>query len=72
MTVTFSIPLDIPDVEIIEVKQDKQGSYLITVESTLDYAYCHVCGREITRYKGHDRPITLRHLPILGHAVYVQ
>lgn len=72
MTVTFSIPLDIPDVEIIEVKQDKQGTYLITVESTLDYTYCHHCGRKITQCKGHDRPITLRHLPILGHAVYVR
>jgi transposase len=72
MTVSFCIPLDILDVEIIEVKQDKQGVYLITVESTLDYTQCHACGQKITQYKGHDRPITLRHLPILGHAVYVR
>ena len=57
MTVTFPIPLDIPDVEIIEVKQDKQGAYLITVESTLDYTSCHNCGRKIAQCKGHDRPI---------------
>jgi transposase len=72
MAVKLSIPLDIPDVDIIEVKQDKQGAYFITVESTLDYTQCHTCGRRITQYKGHDRPITLRHLPILGHAVYVR
>jgi transposase len=72
MKVNLSIPLDIPDVDIIEVKQDKQGAYFITVESILDYTQCHACGRKITQYKGHDRPITLRHLPILGHAVYVR
>ena len=72
MSTELSIPLDIPDVEILDIKLNKRGEYIITVESTLDSSHCHQCGRKITQCIGHDRPITLRHLPILGHAVYLQ
>lgn len=72
MSTKLSIPLDIPDVEILDIKLNNRGEYIISVESTLDSTHCHQCGRKITQYIGHDRPITLRHLPILGHAVYLQ
>jgi transposase len=68
----LSIPLDIPDVEVVDIKTNKQGDYVITVESTLDSATCHQCGREISKFHSHDRAITLRHLPILGHQVYLR
>ena len=38
---------------------------LIQVESTLKGTQCHRCGRKIDRFHGYDRPIRLRHLPIL-------
>jgi transposase len=44
----------------------------VTVKSTLDSAHCHQCGRKISKCIGHDRAITLRHLSILGHAVYLR
>ena len=68
----LSISLDIPDVAVIDIKTNKQGDYVITVESTLDSATCHQCGREIKKFHSHDRAITLRHLPILGHQVYIR
>ncbi len=68
----LSIPLDIPDVQVIDIKTNKRGDYVITVESTLDSTSCHQCGREISKYHSHDRAITLRHLPILGHQVYIR
>jgi len=67
-----SIPLDIPDVEVIDIKTNKKGDYVITVESTLERTTCHQCGREISKFHSHDRAITLRHLPILGHQVYIR
>jgi transposase len=69
MTTKLSIPLDLPDVEVLDIELNKRGEYLITVESTLDSTHCHQCGRKITHCIGHDRAITLRHLSILGRAV---
>ena len=68
----ISIPLDIPDVKVLEIGTNKKGDYVITVESTLNHTSCHRCGREISKFHSHDRPITLRHLPILGHQVYIR
>jgi transposase len=72
MSPKLSIPLDIPDVEVLDIKLNKRGEYIITVESTLDSTHCHQCGRKITQCIGHDRAITLRHLSILGRAVYLR
>ena len=72
MSTKLSIPLDLPDIEILDIKQNKRGDYIITVESTLDSTSCRQCGRKISQCIGHDRAITLRHLSILGHAVYLR
>jgi transposase len=72
MSKKLSIPLDLPDVEVVDIKLNKRGEYIVTVESTLDSAPCHQCGRKITKCIGHDRAITLRHLSILGHPVYIR
>jgi transposase len=68
----LSIPLDIPDVRVLDTKMNKKGDYIITVESTINSTTCQQCGREISQFHSHDRPITLRHLPILGHRVYLR
>ncbi len=67
----FHIPLDIPDVEIKNVRVNGSGDYIITIESTRDNAICSHCGNQITKPNGHGREIELRHLPILGHHVYI-
>jgi len=72
MSAKVSIPLDIPDVQVLEVKTSQRGDYVITVKSTVEGASCHQCGREISKFHSYDRPITLRHLPILGHQVYLR
>jgi len=72
MSKKLSIPLDLPDVEVLDIKLNKRSEYIVTVESTLDSAHCHQCGRKTTKCIGHDRAITLRHLSILGHAVYIR
>ena len=72
MSSKLSIPLDLPNVRVLNVKTNKKGDYIILVESTLNHTHCRRCGRKIDNCIGQDRPITLRHLPILGRAVYVR
>ena len=68
----ISLPLDIPNVAVVGVQQNHQGDYIITVESTLVGTRCQHCGRKLTKLHGHGRWIELRHLPILGHRVYLR
>ncbi len=72
MNSELSIPLDIPDVQVIAIKSNEKGEYIITVESEIDGTNCRQCGREISKFHSHDRAISLRHLPILGHKVYIK
>lgn len=68
----ISLPLDIPHVDVLSVEMNERGDYIITVESTQIGTICQHCGRKITKSNGHGRWIELRHLPILGHRVYIR
>jgi len=67
-----SFPLGISNVKVCSVCQNKRGDYIITVASTQDGTICQSCGRKITKFNGYGRWIKLRHLPILGHRVYIR
>jgi transposase len=68
----LSIPLDLPDVRVLKTELSKQGELIITVESTLTTTTCQHCGRVLIKEHAVDDPILLRHLPILGHPVYIR
>jgi transposase len=68
----ISVPLDIPDVRVLDVQIDPDGAYIITIESTLKTARCHQCGRVIGKFYGYDDWITIRHLAILGRPTYLR
>src|SRR5215212_8689159 len=68
----ISIPLDIPDVRVLQTDLTQANELILTIESTLTTATCHKCGRTITEHHGEDRPRLLRHLPILGRPVYLR
>ena len=68
----IEIPLDILDVNVIEVEVTKKGEIIITVESTIDGTHCRICGRKTTKRHGQGRAITLRHLPILNMKAYIR
>lgn len=72
MPLEITIPLDIPDVRLLETEITDSGEFVISVESTLGGANCHRCGARITAFHGHDTPILLRHLPILNRTVYIR
>ena len=48
------------------------GALLIKVESTRLGACCSRCGRETHHFHGYDRPLQLRHLPMLERQVYLE
>lgn len=68
----IKIPLDLPDIEVMQAKRNKVGDYIITVQSTLTSTHCRECGREIDQIPGHGRWMKLRHLPILDHKVWIR
>ena len=69
---TIAIPLDIPDVRVLRTELSTAHDLIIEVESTLTAANCRRCGRAISALHGYDQLIQLRHLPILGYAVYIR
>jgi len=69
---TLAIPLDLPDVAVLRTEVTPQRQLIIEVESSLPTALCHCCGRTIDPFDGYDRPIRLRHLPILGMVVFIE
>ena len=72
MPATIQLPLDLPDVEVLSTESRSDGSLIIRVESTLKKTRCRVCGREIDRFHGYNKPTELRHLPILDREVYIR
>ena len=68
----ISIPLDIPDIRVLQTDLTQVDEFILTVESTRESTTCRRCGRTITEQHGEDRPRLLRHLPILGRVVYLR
>jgi transposase len=68
----ISIPLDIPDVRVLQTELTKDGELILTVESTLMSTSCRRCGRTITEHHGLDESRVLRHLSILNRVVYLR
>lgn len=68
----LSIPLDLPDVRVLQTELTKNRELIITVASTLPTATCQQCGRTLTKAHALDDPMLLRHLPILGYPVYIR
>jgi len=68
----LTIPLDIPDVDIISTKIQRDGKLFIEVESRSETTCCGICKQEIKATYGRGQEITLRHLPILNYETYIR
>jgi transposase len=69
---SIRVPIDLPNIRVLELSKTEQGDWLIKVESTLQGVICHKCGREITEFHCHEQPVRLRHLPLFEVPVYVE
>jgi transposase len=72
MSTLIQFPLDLPEVEVLKTELTAAGHLIITVESTWEGTRCRRCGQEIRELHGHDRPLRLRHLPVLDRPVYIE
>ena len=72
MNKSIQIPLNLPDVRVLEVSKTEEGFWLIRVESTLKGTSCRKCGKKLTHFHGFDKPIRLRHLPVFEQPVYIE
>lgn len=68
----ITIPLDLPEVRVLETEVTTSGDFVITVESTVGHTTCRKCGRGTTEFHSYDRWISLRHLPILDRTVWIR
>ena len=68
----ITIPLDIPDVRVLQTALGEQGELIITLESTKGGTRCRRCGRWITKFHGRDEWVTIRHLPVFGRPSYLR
>lgn len=66
MASELKIPLDIPDVEVLDTEITGDDRLLIRVESRVETTRCGICGQEIKCTYGHGQEIELRHLSVLG------
>ena len=67
-----SYMLEIPNVRIIETRVEGDQNLIIDVESSDVGTACHRCGQGTYASDGHDKPITLRHLPIFRYESFIR
>jgi transposase len=68
----ITIPLDIPDVRVLQTSLNARGEIIITIESTKAGTQCRKCGKWITKLHGRDEWVTIRHLPAFGRPSYLR
>ena len=68
----ITIPLDVPDVRVLQTSLGERGELIITVESTKGGTACSKCGKWITKPHGRDEWVTIRHLPVFGRPSYLR
>ena len=67
----ITIPLDIPNVEVLETEITSENKLLIRVESSQESTECGLCKGQISCTFGHGKEIRLRHLAVLGLETYI-
>lgn len=68
----ITIPLDIPDVRVLQTSTGERGEIVITIESTKAGTRCRKCGKWITKLHGRDEWVTIRHLSVFGRPTYLR
>jgi transposase len=72
MSNNIEIPLDLPEVRVLDVSQSPKAGWLIRVESLVNGTSCHQCGQWITDFHGLAKPLRLRHLPLFEVPVWIE
>lgn len=68
----ITIPLDLPEVQVLKSEINKAGELIITVESTKETGVCKRCGKVIRKFHGYDDWVKVRYLPVFGRPTYLR
>lgn len=68
----ITVPLDIPDVRVLQTSHGERGELIITIESTKEGTRCRKCGKWINKLHGKDDWVMIRHLPAFGRPTYLR
>lgn len=68
----ITVPLDIPDIRVLQTEMKPAGELIITIESMKAGTKCRKCGREIRKLHGRDEWVVVRHLPVFGRPTYLR
>tara|TARA_X000001036_G_C20614782_1_gene780486 strand:- start:31 stop:1326 length:1296 start_codon:yes stop_codon:yes gene_type:complete len=63
--------LGLENIEVLSVKLNSDGEFIIEVKSTEAEVPCHKCGKPCKKH-GYGQTLTLRHLPILGRKSFIE
>ncbi len=69
---TISVPINLPDIDVINVRTLDNADIIVRVKSTKTGTYCKQCGNYITEYHGLNKTVTLNHMPSFGNSVYIE
>lgn len=64
--------LDLPNIQVKDAFQDIKGNYIVTIISTEEGTHCHKCKKRIYKSSGYGEFVTIRHLDMLGHPLYLR
>jgi transposase len=70
-TAKVTIPLDIPDIQVLQTEVNAQGDFVITIESTKGWCKCRLCGRKIEVFHGYEKWVVVRYLDVFGRPTYL-
>ena len=71
MKTGITVPLGIPNVEVVGTEITAEKQLLVRVKSTQETTACGICQRQIKCTFGHGQEIRLRHLAVLGMETYI-
>jgi hypothetical protein len=71
-TAQITIPLDIPNVRVLQTTEGEGREIIITVESTKNGTQCRRCGKWITKLHGQEDWVKIKHLPAFGRSTYLR
>jgi len=69
---TISVPINLPNVSVINTNILNNGDIILQVKSTEKGTCCKHCGKFITKYHSLNKTIKLNHLPTFGSSVFIE
>lgn len=71
LVLKIELPFNLPSVKVTDVTTNTDSDIIITVETTETSTPCRLCGKQLTKRHGCDKPRTLRHTSVFATPTYI-